>query len=150
MNEGLISNINRTVSPCDTLYILGDISYKIPREESVKLVSQINCNDIRLVKGNHDKDYSGMGLFTSIEDYTEFKYGRDNRRFCLFHFPILYWAGQRGGSIHLHGHIHSKGDEYNIKNLKRGVLRYDVGVDANSYRPICIDEIISLVKRYSW
>lgn len=44
------------------------------------------------------------------------------------------------GAIHLHGHIHST-REYNEWNRRMRLLRYDVGVDANGYKPVSLDEV---------
>ncbi|MDR2721736.1 MAG: hypothetical protein LBB35_02565, partial [Coriobacteriaceae bacterium] len=41
MNNALISNINKTVSPDDELYILGDLSFKCSKEEVAALVEKI-------------------------------------------------------------------------------------------------------------
>ena len=66
-----------------------------------------------------------------------------------------YW------SVHLHGHIHSTG-EYNAQNLSKkyidrfpdghtsqqenlGLRIYDVGVDANDYKPISLEKIAELI-----
>ncbi len=148
MNAKLVENINSVVEPDDVLFVLGDVSHRIGRDLSASLVRGIECKHMHLLKGNNDKDYSGMGLFESIEDYRELKYGPDNRRFCLFHFPIRNWAGQRGGSVQLHGHIHSKGDKYNMRNFSRKQWQYDVGVDANDYRPVSIDRILELIAEH--
>ena len=148
MNEQLIANINSTVGRNDTLYILGDFSYRISREQSVKFAQSIECREVHLINGNHDKDYSQLKVFASVRDYCEFKYGPNNRRFCLFHFPITAWAGQRGGSVQLHGHIHSKGSKYNQKNFAKQRWQYDVGVDANDYRPVSIDHILKLISEH--
>lgn len=138
MNAALIRNINNRVSLTDTLWILGDISYKLNREDASKLIQQINCNDIRLVKGNHDKEWDGYGLFREICDYKEFKI--DGRRVCLMHYPIASWNGMHRGSVHLHGHSHNTFD-YNVWNVMNERLIWDVGVDANGYEPISWDEI---------
>lgn len=59
----------------------------------------------------------------------------------LCHYPIADWNGQRQGSYMLHGHIHSRGDAYNRQQREAGLLRYDVGVDANGYAPVSIGQI---------
>ncbi|MGI6221151.1 MAG: metallophosphoesterase [Coriobacteriales bacterium] len=148
MNAALIDNINETVSANDTLFILGDFSYRIRRDESVELAERIACRNIHLVKGNHDKDFSKFGVFKSIRDYRELRYGEEKRRFVLFHYPIASWAGMRGGSIHLHGHIHTGGDNLNKSNFANGFFRYDVGVDANGYKPVHIDRILELAHAF--
>ncbi len=54
---------------------------------------------------------------------------------------MVDWQGMSHGSWHLHGHIHSCGDAYNKFNLRQGLLRYDVGADANSYAPVSLEEL---------
>ena len=42
------------------------------------------------------------------------------------------------GSLHLHGHVHSKGD-YNLQQNSDGILRYDV--DVNEFYPASIEQV---------
>lgn len=159
MNDVLIQNINETVEEKDDLWILGDFAYKLGKDEVRIMRNRIKCRHVHLVKGNHDKDYSGDDIFQSVQDYKELKtkYGR----FILFHYPILEWNAGHYGSVHLHGHIHSTG-EYNTINLRERYCKrfawghslsdedlrlriYDVGVDANDYKPISLEEIASLM-----
>lgn len=42
----------------------------------------------------------------------------------------------------MHGYIHSNG-VYNEENRMNGILRYDVGVDANNYYPVSLRYIRS-------
>ena len=147
MNEGLIKNINETVMTNDELWILGDFAFKV------------NCKTVHMITGNHDKDYTRDHIFQSVQHYKELKteYGK----FILFHYPIYEWNGAHNGTIHLHGHIHSTGS-YNTANLQKkyidrfpeksfmkdsalGLRIYDIGVDANNYRPISITQIAELM-----
>ncbi|WP_242830680.1 hypothetical protein [Butyrivibrio fibrisolvens] len=68
--------------------------------------------------------------------------------FALMHYPMLSWPKKNSGSIQLHGHIHARMD-YNEQNRKEGIFRYDVGVDANSFYPVSVKQIIDFfsVKR---
>lgn len=160
MNQSLIRNMNAVVSENDELWILGDFSYKIRKEEVRELRKQIQCKHVHLVYGNHDKDYSQDHIFQSVQYYKELKteYGR----LVLFHYPILEWSAAHYGSIHLHGHIHSTG-EYNRENLLKkykdrfpeghlpkrenmGLRIYDVGVDANDYRPVSLKQLAEMMK----
>ena len=155
MNTELIANINKVVGEKDQLWILGDFSFGITRDEAKALRKKIKCKHVHLVYGNHDKNYDGLRVFESTQHYRELKteYGK----VVLFHYPISDWSSKHYGSIHLHGHIHSTG-EYNRKNLERKadelfseghVAReaslsyriYDVGVDANHYAPVSLDYI---------
>ena len=159
MNRVLIQNINDTVADNDELWILGDFAYRIPEEQVRALRRQIRCRHVHLVYGNHDRDYAGSHIFQSVQHYKELK--TDYGRLVLFHYPILEWSAAHYGSIHLHGHIHSTG-AYNAENLKKkysdritcghaprcedlGLRIYDVGVDANGFRPISLDAVAALM-----
>jgi len=52
----------------------------------------------------------------------------------------MEWPKSYHGSLHLHGHIHSK-EDYNLRQKMEGILRYDVGVDANGFRPVSIEHV---------
>ena len=167
MNARLISAINDRVSCRDTLYILGDFSYRTTVAEALRLRERINCQHIRLIRGNHDKDWGMLepaprvaakgkkrsalaspatGPFEAVLDYAELKPGEcHGTRMVLSHYPMLSWNGKRRGSIQLHGHIHAD-RRYNERNRERGILRYDVGVDANSYAPVSRDEILEFFR----
>ena len=159
MNEGLIKNINETVMTNDELWILGDFAFKVNMDAAKQFRDQINCKTVHMITGNHDKDYTRDHIFQSVQHYKELKteYGK----FILFHYPIYEWNGAHNGTIHLHGHIHSTGS-YNTANLQKkyidrfpeksfmkdsalGLRIYDVGVDANNYRPISITQIAELM-----
>lgn len=137
MNRVLIDNINSKIKQNDTLYILGDLCFRIPVEEANALISQINGKKI-LIKGNHDKRYN-PALFERIFDFLEVNLNGHN--FSLMHYPMVEWPKSRHGSIHLHGHQHNK-PEYNIKQKENNILRYDVGVDANNFFPVSIEDIL--------
>lgn len=150
MNAALIANINDRVSVKDSLYILGDFSYRITVEEAYRLRRRIVCPNVHLIRGNHDKHWSETErahVFSSEQDYLEIKPGfARGHRLVLFHYPMLSWNGKWRSAIHLHGHIHSQGSDYNERNRAAGVLRYDVGVDANGYCPVSRDEILEFFR----
>lgn len=157
MNKGLIDEINYWVGPDDALYHLGDFSFRIPQEQAADIRSQIKCKNVHLIPGNHDKNWSHdsvKGVFRVEKDICVIKDGA--QKLILSHYPIADWAGKQYRSIHLHGHIHSVGPEYNLINRQKGILRYDVGVDANDYRPVSLEEIyhwfrdIENVQGHSW
>ena len=146
MNDKLIKNINDMVNQKDDLYILGDFYFGDYRTEKInEFASKIKCKHIHLIRGNHDLAMKDLvkenKVFESISDYKEIKY--DGRTFVLGHYPISNgcWNKADHGSYHLHGHVHGKKFN-NYVERKKGILRYDVGVDANDYYPISIDSII--------
>lgn len=143
MNEALVENINAVVGVNDDLYHLGDFSFKGTREAALEIRKRIRCKKVHLVHGNHDKDWSRPeveGAFIVEPMIKTLKI--DRQKFVLSHFPLMDWRAMGHGSIHLHGHIHSVGDEYNRMNRQQGLFRYDVGVDANGFMPVSIEEIL--------
>ncbi len=150
MTETLIRNYNKTVHKNDIVYILGDLSYRIPVEKAEEIISRLKGRKT-LVIGNHDKSYN-PDLFDEICAYKDIRYNK--LLFSLLHYPMLEWRNSPHGSIHLHGHIHSRpdkpyditgfvGNNYNQDNKARGIRRYDVGVDANNFKPVSIEQILA-------
>ncbi len=141
MNQDLIRKWNRKVSLEDEVYILGDVTMKGADLAAACLYALQGKK--HLIRGNHDKfvdsELFEPSLFVSIQDYKEITYL--NTHFILFHYPLVEWNGYRKGAIMLHGHQHNHKD-YNLEQRKNGVLRYDVGVDANHMEPVSASEII--------
>ncbi len=142
MDKTLIDNINNTVNINDILYILGDFTMGGSYTKCMKYRSQINCNHVHLIFGNHDKRNiykdDKPPIFETINDYQEFDI--DGLKICMSHYPFFSWNGREYGSIMCHGHIHSK-KRTNEINQWQGLRRFDVGVDANDYTPVSLDYI---------
>ena len=137
--EIFIKNINETCGPKDDLYILGDFAYRISDEEADEYLSKINAK-VHMIVGNHDrKTKYNPDLLIERTDYARIKY--DHQIFILFHYPIEFWDRQRYGSFMLHGHIHADAS-YNQRMHDKGLRKYDVGVDANNFRPVSIEYIL--------
>ena len=138
MDAALIDNWNKTVGVEDDIYILGDLT--VQRGEAVeRLLEQLHGRKY-LVRGNHDyfaNDYHGTQL-QWIKDYYEMDIGK--KQFVLCHYPFVEWNGQKHGAYHLHGHQHNRPD-YNLRQKKESLRRYDVGVDANGFTPVRIDNL---------
>lgn len=136
MAQALIANINSVVLQRDTLYILGDFTMKVNGKEAARLRHRINCREVHLVRGNHDKKWQGETCpFSTVSDYLEIRLGPDRVGTVLMHYPIEHWNGSHHGSIHLHGHIHADA-AYNRKAIDKSRRKFDVGVDANGYMPV--------------
>ncbi len=142
MNRTLIANYNALVSNEDTVYILGDLAYRIPVTEANEIISRLNGKK-HLIVGNHDKNYD-RSLFEEVVDYKQLH--THSKYFTLMHYPMLEWAKMRCKSIMLHGHMHNEGMDYNIECRKNGIRRFDVGVDANNFCPVAITTIIEFME----
>lgn len=142
MNSVIVANINARVGMNDELYILGDFSFKMTAQDAYGLRKKITCKKVHLVPGNHDKDWTQPAVsraFITEPPICVLKI--DGQKIVMSHFPMADWQSMSHGSWHLHGHIHSSGGAYNEFNRKQGLLRYDVGVDANACAPVSLDEL---------
>lgn len=137
MDETLIRNWNETVSPEDTVYLVGDIGYnegQVPHA----LLSRLTGHK-HLIRGNHDTGYEDAAslyrYFETITDFNEIDDG--DTHIILCHYPILY--RKRGYMVH--GHLHqTRGPEYDI--LRRLPRMLNAGVDVNFYRPVTLSQLI--------
>ncbi len=136
MNEGIIDRWNKRVSPHDTVYVLGDVSFGGP-DQTHQVLLRLNGFK-HLIVGNHDRHgrhstkstpFPWEHHFLSIQDYKRIKI--EGNRFVLCHFPFASWER---GYVNLHGHTHGK-----YPSLYR---QHDVGVDVNNYEPITWQEAI--------
>lgn len=136
MDDAIIRNWNRKVSPNDTVYHLGDVAfYPWNKPEVLKrYLSRLN-GKIHLILGNHDRarDAQASGRFETIQDYHLFK-GDKVKRIALFHYPMRSWFAKGTGTMHFFGHVHGS------IPLMRGAV--DVGVMCHDYAPISLEEAV--------
>ena len=146
-----INNLSQT-EPFTHLFLTGDILFQNNQAdtETVEFIKglidtmHLPLENVILVPGNHDKDWNNklvQGTFIVEQPITVLKI--DGRKYVLSHFPMADWQSMSHESIHLHGHIHSEGSLYNEMNRMQGLYRYDVGVDANGYSPVSMEEILA-------
>jgi len=136
MDEALITNWNRRVSPHDTVFLLGDVFFHNADRAKV-IVKRLN-GTINVVMGNHDKVLRNnadlRNMFNRIcPPLHEEKIDDINVVMC--HYPLLTWNKAHHGSYMLYGHAHG-----NIA-FDPNFRRLDVGVDNHNYAPISWDEI---------
>lgn len=123
-NTAIISNVNRYVSPNDTLYHLGDVSVDT---EGISLLGKVKCNHRVLIVGNYDED-----KLSSLERYfdsihTKIVIKLRGLEFHLNHYPIK----MSPAFFNITGHIHS------LWKVQRNAV--NVGVDAWHFRPVSED-----------
>lgn len=136
MDADLIKKWNAKINQKDEVWHLGDFSFA---KEPAIYREQLNGR-INLVLGNHDRRRMSLldatRLFESVQDVKYLRY--NNMRFWLSHYAHRTWPSSNKGTFHLYGHSH--GD---LPNYNRSM---DVGVDANNYQPISIDEVVAKLK----
>lgn len=143
MDAILIEKWNSVVGEKDTIYYLGDFSWR-QWSETVKILKKLN-GKIIYIEGNHDKPIKQIMTRKASHKIIEFhpsfyelKY--DKRHIVMSHYCFKTWNKSHWGSYHLYGHSHG--------NLidNSGKKRHDVGVDNNNLLPVSIEEIDEIMK----
>jgi len=134
MDAELCRRWNDTVGPDDEVWHLGDVARR--PDEVAGLLSGLNGIK-HLIRGNNDPDGTAMADgWASVQDYAELEL--DGRRLVLCHYPFRSWNGQGKGAIDFHGHSHGR-----LKPMQR---QYDVGVDAQGFRPVTLADLLGDVR----
>lgn len=114
MHDAIRASWNNKINNGDTVYILGDISFRGKNENLIAYISTLKGKKI-LVKGNHDDvcDYRYSQLFEDICDYKEVYDNANGTNYLLIlsHYPIFSWKRMGRRSIHLYGHTHSGAED---------------------------------------
>ena len=152
MERWIIDVWNSTVSKKDSVYILGDFSFK-PAKENEKLLSKLHGKKY-LILGNHDGNVDSLSnYFQYIKQIAEYKAkgyldGTNTVCFELCHFPMRSWNRMQHGTLHLHGHCH---DRLSKENFINGLLRVDVGWDSilAGYGLVSVSQIIDFFRMFT-
>lgn len=136
MNSRLIENWNRKIGSKDTVFFLGDFSWRNP----IPFIRELK-GDIHFVLGNHDQELirkkyrefnlKVLGVMHFLKDF--------DPRITLCHYQMAVWPESHLGSWHLFGHSHGA--------RKPIGLSWDAGVDNNSYAPLALGEIKLIMQR---
>lgn len=154
----IIEQWNKAVTPHDTVWVLGDISFH-NAEKTIEIFNSLNGTK-RLVVGNHDKKLlkkeAVRALFAEIVDYKELKL-EDGTGIVLSHNPIPFYPHNNHGCYHLYGHLHNDCTYEELEKLKERMLiyhnqelrLYNVGcmLPWMNYEPKTLKEIIENYNR---
>jgi len=127
MDGVIIARYNSTVDVGDTVYDLGDFSFKNPKV----YLDRLNVVPIRL-KGSHDHDLKEPRMLViEVKDLVN----EDGIQIpiTLCHYAMRSWELSHYGSWHLFGHHHGLLEPYG--------LSFDVGVDCWDFYPVSLDQI---------
>ena len=128
-DKTIIDNINRVVGKRAKLFILGDIAFNRIGLEKVK---DINCVNVELFLGNHDKFH----VSTYLEYVPKISGFRKYKDCWLSHCPIhpneLYRC-----NYNIHGHVHKSGNSPPIASE-----RYiNVNIDMHNYEVVAWEDL---------
>jgi calcineurin-like phosphoesterase family protein len=147
MDEILVENINKMVRPEDTLWHLGDFAFgrTLDKTSFAELRNSINCRNIHLILGNHDKKIAKSRTlkrhFSSVSYCFAGYIG--GVPFILTHMPpkgekdqfvlgmTQAWGSRERNFVHLFGHTHNN-EDYDPQNMC---------VEYTDYQPVPLEEI---------
>lgn len=131
-DAALIAAWNARVRPEDEVWHLGDFALGPSGEQVRAMLAGLNGTK-RLIIGNNDgPDTRAAPDWAWIGHYAETTV--DGRALVLCHYAFRTWNGIGRGALNLHGHSHGQ-----LKPIPR---QYDVGADAQDFRPVTLDEIL--------
>lgn len=166
--NSIIETINAVVRPTDILFHLGDFCLNTPLNKFEGYLSRICCQNIRLLRGNHnnphEKEIYRNSLVKSImgQNYNEglsvypLRYRNvifegDYKRIIangtvivLFHYPISVWDEMQNGAWCLCGHSHYHYTPSTAEDTTAKIL--DVGWDGHK-RPLSFEEISAIMAK---
>ncbi|MER8571397.1 metallophosphoesterase [Mesorhizobium sp. M1409] len=138
MDQCLIDNWNRAVHPRDTVWHLGDFAMGLDERRVAQIFHALHGTK-KLILGNHDVDKKGHVLpslkrlpWADVAHAAEITH--DGQRIMLSHYAGYVWNAQHRGAYQAFGHSHGK-----ALGLPGSV---DVGVDAQAFKPISVEEFI--------
>lgn len=133
MHHTILSNWNSVVKPQDKVYHLGDVAF---RDWALRLLKNANGHK-RLILGNHDR--FKMSMYQEVFEKI-YGVGRVDRLW-LTHVPMHVDSVAPDNCVgNVHGHLHYRTIDHS-KYL-------NVSVECIDYRPIHLDQVLSLLGKY--
>jgi calcineurin-like phosphoesterase family protein len=148
MDAALLDAINQRVGPEDTLYHLGDFCFRSGDPDRYR--AAMRCKHVVLILGNHDprtKDgrpkEKFAGLFKDVRDLMRIEVEHEGveRTIVMCHYALRVWEKSHHGAWHLFGHSHGSLPD------DPAALSWDVGVDANAFTPLSVEDIAAIMVR---
>lgn len=102
MNETMATNINIKVDRSDYLFHLGDWSFG-PVQNAERFRSMINCRNVHLIVGNHDRKFLKEKQFTKLFSKIDGLYEGtvEDQFMVLCHYAMRVWNRSHYGAYHL-------------------------------------------------
>ena len=162
-DRNVIAKINELVGPDDILFSLGDFCLNTNETGFDNYLSQITCQNIHMLWGNHPnpmyKIYRTMVAAEYQRDDIEvypYRYRNavllghhyecyiNGRYVVMNHFPISVWENMKYGAYMLCGHSHYSFPDTR-ENATNG-LTLDCGWDGHG-KPLSFGEIVQIMKK---
>jgi calcineurin-like phosphoesterase family protein len=132
MDAAMAAHWNAVVGPDDEVFHLGDFSVRHP--DPAGLLERLHGRKHLLVGNNDPAEIVGLTGWASAQAYLELTV--DAMPLVLCHYAFRTWRDMGRRAINLHGHSHGR-----LKPLPR---QFDVGVDAQGFRPVTVGELVTM------
>jgi len=138
MDNIIIKNMISKIKSGDTLYFLGDLTFKV--DLARKFFESFKNVKIYFLIGNHDS----TKVIKLAEEYCESvshlkNIQINNQSITLCHYAMRVWNKSHFNSWQLYGHSHG--------TLTPIGKQYDVGIDTNKFYPISFDELVDVMEQ---
>lgn len=147
MDRYMIQAWNARVRPEDTVYTIGDFSFRVP--DPKRYADACSGRKI-LVRGNHDKkllkDPAYTACFEDVQDMMELSLG--GRRLVLCHYPMAEWPGYYQGAWLIYGHIHNHTGTETFQFLAGQERALNAGADITQFAPASFEELVAYNKAF--
>ncbi|MAH42178.1 hypothetical protein CL614_00410 [archaeon] len=139
MNETIWHNFFDKVHKGDTLYFLGDLTFKKPVAYNFFQTMKANNIQVHFIFGNHDRGIRGI-IHDKAAWCGDLKLiSVNNMELVLSHYAMRVWPKSHFNSGNLYAHSHG--------TLPPEGKQWDVGVDNNNFFPISADEVKSFMSQ---
>lgn len=145
MNEMIIENHNKVVSPFDEVYCLGDCML-MNNEKGLDFIKKLNGKKY-ILRGNHDTEVR-IREYASLQDVKYLGYATvlnyKKQKFYLSHYPAIcsdYDCSSKETTFNLCGHRHTRNM---FLDLDKGAILH-VELDTNDCYPWSLDEIMERI-----
>ena len=136
-DAALVGRWNEVVGESDTVWHLGDFALGPGPARVAELVRALRGEKHLLIGNNDDMATITAPGWASVGHYAELTV--DGRQLVLCHYAFRTWNDMGRGALNLHGHSHGK--------LTPIPKQYDVGVDAQDFRPVTLPQILASRRR---
>jgi calcineurin-like phosphoesterase family protein len=139
MNNTLISNWNKVVGKNDTVYHLGDFSFKHDVKRMSAILEQLNGTKI-LIRGNHDSTKIEKNMACGFKEAVNHPIILDNY-LVLSHEPPEYYNADTP-YFYLFGHVHGCPLYPTITSQSACVC-----VERWHYAPVQLEKVIDMIRK---
>lgn len=146
MDSIIINNINEVAGSNDRIFNNGDVAFKGADERLPGWLARINCKNIFVVLGNHDREHVIKKHFKILP--AQYMYENGGYRLVLSHYAMRVWPHSHHSAGHLYGHSHGKLSPM-VTADGRGAMAFDVGVDCWNFKPLSLSQVSAEMVRRS-